>query len=115
MASGGGSTASSDRWWYYAAAAAFRRGVEVMAGPVSFAGTRASGFGGWWRAGRARSTARRGGAGGGHGGRGERVRIAANERASERDADGTGEDARRERCRGLFEHGRSPGASRGNE
>ena len=51
-----------------AAAAAFRQGVEVMAGPVRFAGTRASGFGGWWRAGRARSTARRGGAGGGHGG-----------------------------------------------
>ena len=41
-----------------------------MAGPGSFVGTRASGFGGWWRAGRARSTARRGGAGGGHGGRG---------------------------------------------
>ena len=53
-----------------AAAAAFRRGVEVMAGPGSFVGTRASGFGGWWRAGRARSTARLGGAGGGHGRRG---------------------------------------------
>ena len=32
--------------------------------------------------------------------KGERVRVAANERASERDADGTGEDARCERCRG---------------
>ena len=38
--------------------------------PRSFREPRSSGFGGWWRAGRARSTARRGGAGGGHGGRG---------------------------------------------
>ena len=51
--------------------------------------------------------------GGGHGGdarrhgrrralerpKGERIRVAANERASERDADGTGEDAHRERAR----------------
>ena len=50
-----------------AAPAEFRRGVEVMAGPGSFVGTRASGFGGWWRVGRARSMARRGGATGGHG------------------------------------------------
>ena len=64
---GGGSTAGGGRRRYCAAVAAFRRGVEVMAGPVSFARTRASGFGGWWRAGRARSTARRGGATGGHG------------------------------------------------
>ena len=45
---GGGSTAGGGRRRYCAAVAAFRRGVEVMAGPGSFVGTRANGFGGWW-------------------------------------------------------------------
>ena len=51
----------------YAAAAAFRRGVEVMAGPGSFVGMRASRFGDWWRAAWARVVAQHGGAGGSHG------------------------------------------------
>jgi len=61
---GGGSTAGGGRRRCCAAAAAFRRGVEVMAGPGSFVGTRASEFGGWWRAGRTRTAAQCKGAGG---------------------------------------------------
>ena len=66
---GGGSTAAGGRRRYCAAVAAFRRGVEVMAGPGSFVGTRANGFGGWWGSALARAAARRGGVGHGHDGR----------------------------------------------
>jgi hypothetical protein len=59
---GGGSTAGGGRRRYCAAVAAFRRGVEVMAGPGIFVGTRANGFGGWWGSALARAAARRGGA-----------------------------------------------------
>ena len=54
---------------YCAAVAAFRRSVEVMAGPGSFVATRANGFGGWWGSALARAAARRGGVGHGHDGR----------------------------------------------
>ena len=64
---GGGSTAGGGRRRYCAAVAAFRRSVEVMAGPGSFVGMRASGFGGWWKAAWARVVAQHGGAGGSHG------------------------------------------------
>ena len=58
---GGGSTAGGGRRRYCAAVAAFRRSVDVMAGPGSFVGTRANGFGGWWGSALARAAARRGG------------------------------------------------------
>ena len=58
---GGGSTAGGGWRRYCAAVAAFRRSVDVMAGPGSFVGTRANGFGGWWGSALARAAARRGG------------------------------------------------------
>ena len=44
---GGGSTAGGGWRRYCAAVAAFRRGVEVMAGPVSFTEWSGCRFGGW--------------------------------------------------------------------
>ena len=57
---GGGSTAGGGWRRCCATVAAFRRGVEMMAGPGSFVGTRANGFGGWWASALARAAARRG-------------------------------------------------------
>ena len=89
MASGGGSTASGDRRRYYAAAAAFRQGVEVMAGPGSFVGMRANGFGGWWRAAWARVVAQHGG----------KVAALASSGAAQAQAGGTGRRRGEQRCR----------------